>query len=105
MNALEQHLQHSSAHNFECEDCDRTFGTEHALEQHLQHSPAHNFECEDCDRTFGTEHALEQHLQHSSVHQSSSDVFKIQGGLHNFMYSYSLKREYSWEKAITCATY
>jgi uncharacterized C2H2 Zn-finger protein len=58
--ALNQHLN-SPAHNFECDECDRSFRSQQSLEQHLN-SPAHNFECDECDRSFRSRQSLEQHL-------------------------------------------
>jgi hypothetical protein len=45
----------------------RMCGNINTLQQHLRDSPAHNFEREDCDRTFETETALQQHLRDSSA--------------------------------------
>jgi hypothetical protein len=42
-------------------------GNINTLQQHLRDSPAHNFEREDCDRTFETETALQQHLRDLSA--------------------------------------
>jgi hypothetical protein len=42
-------------------------GNINALQQHLRGSPAHNFEREDCNRTFETENAPQQHLRDSSA--------------------------------------
>jgi uncharacterized Zn-finger protein len=56
--------------SFNCEICNRAFGSEEALEQHLRDSPVHtiSFNCETCDRAFNNEEALEQHLRDSPIH-------------------------------------
>jgi hypothetical protein len=51
----------STAHAFDCDECDRSFNSDQALQQHLN-SPAHDFECDECDRKFGSKQALQQHL-------------------------------------------
>lgn len=63
--ALQQHLN-SSAHNFKYNECDRSFESKQALQQHLD-SPTHNFECDDCDKSFESQQALRPHLN-SSAH-------------------------------------
>ncbi|CZR66988.1 uncharacterized protein PAC_16887 [Phialocephala subalpina] len=87
-NALNQHLD-SPAHIFECDDCDRFFKSEQALNQHLN-SSAHAFECDDCDRCFKSRNALNQHLD-SSAHTFECDdcdrCFKSQQALNQHLNS------------------
>jgi hypothetical protein len=38
---------------YEREECDSSFGSQQSLDQHLNFT-AHVFECDECDRLFGT---------------------------------------------------
>jgi hypothetical protein len=89
-------MRDSPAHapSFDCETCDRSFGSEEALERHMRDSPAHapSFDCEICDRSFDGEEGLEQHLRDSRIHQQAPetplDVFFL--SFRTFEYDLSL---------------
>ena len=57
------------APSFDCEACNRTFGSDEALQQHIENSPAHapSFNCEVCNRSFGSDEALQQHIRDSPL--------------------------------------
>jgi len=68
-NALNQHID-SSVHTFECEYCDRCCKSQQALDQHQ--SSVHTFKCDDCNKCFGSQQALNQHLD-SPAHEYECD--------------------------------
>ncbi|EPE24819.1 C2H2 and C2HC zinc finger [Glarea lozoyensis ATCC 20868] len=72
-NGFNMHMEHSSAHqdlDYECEFCDRDFGTEQARHQHYVAAYGHHY-CGDCRRTFNSEHSLTQHMR-SRTHVGTS---------------------------------
>jgi hypothetical protein len=80
----EHALQHfdSPAHPplFECDDCDRSFGSQQALDQHLN-SPAHAlvFECDDCDSSFGSQQASTKTRKYESQELQSQGTLRAGG--------------------------
>ena len=69
----EQHLNATGyqAPNFECDMCDRYFGSQHAVNQHMNgvghwaesdsNEEEYEYECDDCDEAFCEEDDLRDH--------------------------------------------
>ncbi|KAH9915944.1 uncharacterized protein BXZ73DRAFT_106010 [Epithele typhae] len=79
--ALEQHLENSSAHNY-CSSCERDFASSGALEQHYSQSKRHAY-CRECEEHFGDfedlyEHYADEHIWCESCHK----LFACEVGLH-----------------------
>ncbi|KAG0649887.1 Vegetative incompatibility HET-E-1 [Hyphodiscus hymeniophilus] len=66
LQADDQHLT-SPAHSFDCNQCNKSFGSQSALAQHLS-SLVHGVNCDKCNKSFGSQSALDQHLS-SPAHE------------------------------------
>ncbi|KAK7470472.1 hypothetical protein VKT23_001898 [Stygiomarasmius scandens] len=56
-----------------CNQCNRSFETNHALTAHCSAKAHFNYRCIPCNRVFVDQLALQQHLDNAPIHQSESD--------------------------------